>query len=142
MNKDFEKGFKFVLKWEGGYVDDPNDPGGETNLGISKRAYPELDIPSVTLSQAKDIYYRDYWLLADCDKLPFPLNICLFNCAVNCGVYRALKIMSQSGDWKDFLFNQIKFYSTLTNFKHFGRGWINRTFDLYEFISKEVITND
>ena len=54
--KDFDKALKFVLKWEGGYSNDPNDPGGETKYGISKRSYPELDISKLTLEQAKDIF--------------------------------------------------------------------------------------
>lgn len=50
-----------VLASEGGYVNDPLDAGGETNFGISKRAYPELDIARLTVEQAKEIYKRDYW---------------------------------------------------------------------------------
>jgi lysozyme family protein len=46
---------------EGGYVFNPNDPGGETNFGISKRTYPNLDIKNLTRSEATDIYFRDFW---------------------------------------------------------------------------------
>lgn len=50
-----------ILDAEGGYVNDPLDAGGETNFGISKRAYPDLDIANLTIEQAKEIYKRDYW---------------------------------------------------------------------------------
>ncbi len=61
MEENFEKAMTFIFKWEGGYVNDGNDPGGETNFGISKRAYPNLDIKNLTKDEAKQIYYRDYW---------------------------------------------------------------------------------
>ncbi|MBI5843910.1 MAG: hypothetical protein HZB23_04475 [Deltaproteobacteria bacterium] len=45
---------------EGGYVNDPADPGGETRFGISRRAYPNEDIKALTRERAAEIYYRDY----------------------------------------------------------------------------------
>ena len=57
----FDACLAFTLSWEGGYVNNPADPGGETKYGISKRAYPKLDIANLTLEQARDIYYRDYY---------------------------------------------------------------------------------
>lgn len=57
----FDKCVEFVLASEGGYVNDKYDAGGETKFGISKRAYPDLDIINLTIEQAKDIYYKDYW---------------------------------------------------------------------------------
>jgi len=77
--KDFDKAIKFVLKWEGKYSNDPQDPGGETKYGISKRSYPELDISKLTLKQAKEIYYQNYWLKCGCDSLPYPFNIVVFD---------------------------------------------------------------
>ena len=59
---------KKVLKHEGGYVNDPSDPGGETKYGISKRAFPDLDIKNLTEEQAILIYYDEYWLDAKVDK--------------------------------------------------------------------------
>jgi len=52
----FEVALNFVLKWEGGYVNDPRDSGGETKFGISKKAYPNLDIKNLTQQQAGEIY--------------------------------------------------------------------------------------
>lgn len=58
---DFSQAVQLVIQREGGLVVDPNDPGGATKYGISKRAYPNLDIPALTQSQAAQIYHRDYW---------------------------------------------------------------------------------
>ncbi len=58
-----------ILNHEGGYVDDPVDPGGETKYGISKRSYPHVDIKALTVAQAKDIYYRDWWLRLRCNEI-------------------------------------------------------------------------
>jgi len=60
MSDNFERCIAFVLRHEGGYVNDPRDPGGETKYGISKRAYPGLDIKNLTEEQAKEIYRQDY----------------------------------------------------------------------------------
>ena len=61
MKTSFDEIIEVVLHHEGGYVNDPKDPGGETNYGISKRAYPDVDIKNLTEDGAKDIYRRDYW---------------------------------------------------------------------------------
>src|SRR5580704_9612285 len=82
----FQTSLAQVLKSEGGYVNDPSDPGGETNLGISKRAYPDLDIASLTPETVAPIYKRDYWDRIAGDSLPSPLNYIAFDCAVNQGV--------------------------------------------------------
>src|SRR5690554_6299818 len=65
---DFEKAFVAVLGYEanprdptGGYTNDPNDVGGETKWGISKRANPDLDIKNLTIEQAKQRYLERYW---------------------------------------------------------------------------------
>ena len=57
-----------VIKHEGGYVNDPSDPGGETKYGISKKAYPKVDIKNLTLDDAIEIYKDDYWLPAKVDR--------------------------------------------------------------------------
>ena len=133
---DFKRALKFVLKWEGKDSDGPNDPGGITRYGISQNAHPYLNVKDLTLKEAKEIYFKNYWLKANCDKISFPMNICIFNCAVNCGVSRAKKFMVSSLGWQDYLFKQIEFYAGLKNFKYFGRGWIRRTISLYKEIKK------
>jgi lysozyme family protein len=93
MQEDFEKSIAFVLKMEGGYTLDPNDPGGETNFGISRKAYPSLDIKNLTVEKAKEIYIADYWRPCHCDELPFPFAISVFDTAVNQGVGKAKRIL-------------------------------------------------
>jgi len=58
----FKKAIEEVLVFEGGYVHDPGDPGGETKYGISARSYPDLDISALTLDDAIEIYYKDFWV--------------------------------------------------------------------------------
>ena len=138
MDKEFEKAIKFVLRWEGGYSNDPNDPNKETNFGISKKSFPFEDIKNMTLERAKKIYYENYWLKNNCDKLNFPINLILFDTSVNCGRNRAEKLFKISLGWQDYLFKRIEYYAGLKYlFKYYGRGWINRVIDLYNLIKKE-----
>lgn len=147
----FEKAVEFVLKHEGFYSNDLLDSGGETKFGISKRAYPNLNIKELTRDDAIAIYKRDYW-----DKLPanLPTSIhcVLFDCAVNTGISRAIRLLQSSvkvnpdGQWgrlsqsalnklkvddvlQRFTLERIMFYSALSTFGRFGRGWVNRTLD-------------
>ena len=92
----FDKAVEVILKHEGGYVNDPVDPGGETNMGISKRAYPYLNIKELTKKDAKDIYFKDYWLKAKCSKLPEELRMIYFDMVVNMGRSRAVKILQKA----------------------------------------------
>lgn len=84
---------QFVLAYEGGYVNDPQDPGGETKFGISKKAYPSLNIKDLTLVEAQDIYRRDYWNACECDELPAKWAIAVMDTAVNMGVRKAIRLM-------------------------------------------------
>lgn len=59
---DFNFAITIVIRNEGGYVNNPADPGGETKYGISKRSYPSVDIKNLTVDQAEDIYRRDFWI--------------------------------------------------------------------------------
>ena len=93
---NFDKAVEVVLKHEGGYVNDPVDPGGETNMGISKRAYPYLNIKELTKKDARDIYFKDYWLKAKCSKLPEELRMIYFDMVVNMGRSRAVKILQKA----------------------------------------------
>ena len=94
----FAKALEIVLKHEGGYVNDPDDAGGETNKGISKRAYPNLDIKNITDEEVANIYKRDYWDKCSCDRLPSYLKLFVFDTAVNMGVGRAKKMLQQAVD--------------------------------------------
>lgn len=60
----------WIIKIEGGYVNDPHDLGGETNYGISKKTYPDVDIKNLTVEQAMAIYERNYWIFYNCNLMP------------------------------------------------------------------------
>lgn len=85
-----------VLTEEGGYVDDPVDRGGKTRFGISQKAYPKLDIANLTIEQAEQIYYRDYWLSIRGDRLPHAVAFLVFDAAVNMGVGMAAKSLQRA----------------------------------------------
>jgi lysozyme family protein len=90
---DFKKAFEKVLKFEGGYVNDKSDSGGETKYGISKKAYPGIDIKSLTLEDAKAIYKKFYWDKIKADEIKSQkIAELIFDTAVNMGVRRAVKI--------------------------------------------------
>lgn len=92
----FDEAVEYILQFEGGYVNDPNDPGGETRYGISKRAFPNLDIKSLTLMQAKEVYRIHYWVACQCDLLPPYLRLMVFDCAVNQGSLKAARILQEA----------------------------------------------
>lgn len=83
----------FTLREEGGLVDNPDDPGGLTNYGISQRAYPNVDIRGLTATTASDIYHRDYWNAVSGDSLPAGIDLMVFDMAVNAGVRRSAMIL-------------------------------------------------
>lgn len=76
-----------------GYVNDPDDAGGETKYGIAKNANPDLDIATLDWAAAKRVYYKRYWLSGDCDKLPPRLAALHFDGCINHGVGRAAKFL-------------------------------------------------
>lgn len=92
----FQQVFANVVGIEGGYVNNPADPGGETKFGISKRSYPHLDIKNLTIEQAQDIYFKDFWTFLQCDKLHPALAEFVFDFGVNSGVYAAAKAMQKA----------------------------------------------
>ena len=84
------------LRDEGKYSKDPNDPGGETRFGISKREYPDLDIASLTREEAAKIYYRDWWMRYGYSDLPGPIGAKLFDLAVNIGPEHAARCLQRA----------------------------------------------
>ena len=132
MVNQFERAFEIVVGLEGGYVNDPRDPGGETNWGISKRSYPALDIPSLTREQAKSIYKSDYWDKIDGDSRPWGPALVMFDCAVNQGVAFALRAASIAGsiespDFEESVTTQrLQRYAANPNYGTYGKGWTKR----------------
>jgi lysozyme family protein len=122
----FDKAVQIILRLEGGYVNHPNDPGGETKYGISKRAYPDLNIAALTKEQAIAIYKRDYWDKAECDLLEPAFALAYFDMAVNSGVSAARRLLGTCPTYEQFIAGRIAFYTALPTFKHFGLGWMRR----------------
>jgi lysozyme family protein len=97
MTNNFKIAFKEIIGIEGGYVNNPNDRGGETKYGISKRAYPNLDIKNLTLQNAQDIYYKDYWSAIKLDYVEdLKIALELFDTAVNMGIRTASKMFQEA----------------------------------------------
>jgi len=127
----FNAALAFTLAWEGGYVNDPDDPGGETKYGISKRQYPHMDIKNLTHQQAADIYRLDYWAEAGCRGMPMALAMCHFDAAVNHGVGRANGFLKMSkGRASDYLDVRGQFYHLLVARRpvmaKYLKGWMRR----------------
>jgi lysozyme family protein len=90
----FEQAVEVVLAHEGGYVNNPADPGGETKHGISKRSYPHLDIQALTKEQAKEIYYRDWWAKYRYREIrDLAVGTKVFDLSVNMGPVQAHRIL-------------------------------------------------
>lgn len=143
--------FAFIAIWEwgnrkdGGYTNDLTDPGGETKWGISKRAYPDIDIKSLTKEEALIIYEKDYWLKIGADKMEKRMAIACFDSAVNCGVGRTrswLAELENKPDVKDkarwMIQRRTQYYLDLVKkrpaLNKYIKGWLNRVNDLSKYI--------
>jgi lysozyme family protein len=93
----FLKAFDYLMYYEGGYVNDPKDAGGETKFGISKRSYPNLDIKNLTQNQARQIYFVDVWLKGKCEQIEDE-NIAtkFFDLAVHTGIPQAVRLIQRA----------------------------------------------
>ena len=167
---NFDAAMSFVQRWEGGWVDDSHDPGGVTKWGITIRTLIAMgldlnndgvidrrDIRDMTTDQARDIYKRDYWIAAACPRLPPPLALIVFDCAVNQGVGRAARILQKSVRatpdgiigkktlaavervWErdpkrllgEYCARRAVHYSSLSLVVRYGLGWFRRLFDAH-----------
>lgn len=148
----FDQCFEKLMGHEGGYVNNAKDPGGETNWGISKRSYPQIDIKNLSREGAKAIYKTDYWDRAQCDRLPPTLAYLLFDCAVNSGIGQAVRFLQRAVGVADdgqigpltlaavqrldqeslcakFLGQRLDFMTRLSTWDVFGKGWARRIAD-------------
>lgn len=137
--KDLKEGLTFVLKWEGKvYTNDPDDPGGETKYGISKRAYPNEDIKNLTPERALELYEKDYWDKCGCNELPYPYNVAVFDTAVNLGVSKTQDILRKADSVDRFLRLRRDHYTAIINkndrLMKYAKGWFNRVNDLEKYI--------
>jgi len=147
-----------TLLHEGGYSLDPRDPGGETNFGISKRAYPEVEIKNLTRDGAIAIYARDYWL--GINQLNPPLAFQVFDFAVNAGKYRAIQFLQfVAGVPQDgvlgpktlaqlacitypaqvfgFIARVQQFYLENPQWTTYGKGWIDRWTENLQYAAQD-----
>ena len=97
MQSNYDKCLETILHHEGGYVNHPKDPGGETNLGVTKRVYEEFggtkDMKELTVEDVAPIYKKGYWDKMKGDDLPSGLDLCVFDFGVNAGPGRSAKYL-------------------------------------------------
>lgn len=92
----FDRAIAVILAHEGGYVNDPDDPGGETNYGISKRSYPQEDIVRLTVGRATEIYRKDFWDAQWNGLGSQELATALLDASVNMGRSQAVKLLQRA----------------------------------------------
>ena len=149
---NFDKAFDRLISNEGGYSNNPADPGGETNWGISKRSYPNVDIADLTREGAKAIYLQDFWQRGRMDEYDPAIAFQVFDAAVNHGIETAVRLLQRAAGVADdghidpvtiaavkaksvtdmlmlFIAYRIKFWTRLSTWQTFGKGWANRAAD-------------
>ena len=104
MIENWQTSFEHVMRSEGGYVNDPADPGGETNLGVTKAAWAAYigrqvepgEMHALTKEVVEPFYKANYWDKCHCDELPVGLDYAVFDFAVNAGIKRSAKFLQQA----------------------------------------------
>lgn len=154
MKSSYAEALKRVLAHEGGYTNDPKDPGGPTNYGITiadarmywKSNATASDVRFMPIDVAKSIYKSKYWDRMDCDNLPAGVDYCVFDYGVNSGVNRAIRIWqefknkSAAATINDISDERLAFLKTAKNPKTgellwptYGRGWAKRVADVRNY---------
>lgn len=141
--------YAFIRKWEGGWSNNPADPGGATNKGITYGTFvkwrtsqgkpaPTIDdLCNISDVETEQIYHDWYYVASGSDKLPWPLSLANADTAVNAGVGQAQKMLAQSdGNFLSYVGQLIQWYASIPNFGTFGRAWMNRRGDLLVEASK------
>lgn len=140
MKSNYNFCIQEVLKSEGGYTNDPQDPGGPTNFGITIIDYRKYidskgtatSVRNMSLAQAKAIYKSKYWDALSCDALPSGVDYTCFDYGVNSGLGRPRKALQRfKGKSGVDLINAINderlaFLRALKTFPRFGKGWTSR----------------
>jgi len=104
MKENFKVCLDMLLSHEGGFVNHPKDPGGMTNLGVTKAVYDKhigrssskAEMMALTYEDVAPIYKKNYWDKAKCDELPSGLDWAVFDWGVNSGMSRPVKAMQKS----------------------------------------------
>ena len=153
MINNYPKCLAVILKKEGGYVNDPHDAGGETNMGISKRAFPDVDIKNLDVELASAIYKKYYWNQVKADEIPSGLDLVVFDGAVNSGPAQSAKWLQKALGIKadgvigpvtlvalqgapvasvidKVLDQRLAFLKSLPTWSRFGKGWEARVEDI------------
>ena len=155
MTGNFKTCLDLVLKSEGGWVNHPSDPGGETNLGVTKRVWEEWvghpveSLKKLTKEDVAPLYEQKYWRPCYGEVLPRGLDFIVFSMGVNAGPGRSVKLLQQSlGCVPDGIigprtrglistsntpaiiakFSEARreYYRALKTFPIFGKGWLAR----------------
>ena len=134
--ENFEKCLAITLKWEGGYSNHPDDPGGPTMRGIIQREYDawrekrgqrKRHVRQIEESEIREIYHGEYWAAMGCDGLAAGLDLATFDAAVNCGVGRAKQWLETSKDVGDLCDDRLAYCKRLGKlWRVFGAGWNRR----------------
>ena len=161
MQSNFNRSLLLLLKHEGGYVNHPSDPGGMTNLGVTAKVWEswvghpvdEKQMRALTPDDVAPLYKRKYWDACRADELVSGLDYAVFDCAVNSGVGRAVKLLQgcvgvpadggigpttmaavkqATGLIEDFCDARLRFLQTLSTWPTFGRGWERRVNEVKE----------
>lgn len=150
MRTNFQEALRLTLKYEGGFSNDPYDPGGATMKGVTQgtynvyRAHKNLPRQSVRLisdAELQDVYKAGYWDEIGGDALPAGVDALAFDVAVNSGPGRARAWLAASAnmapaDRVKYLDNRRRsFYRGLKTFWRFGKGWMARENDLFAHAS-------
>lgn len=154
---NFDRAYAFTKKWEvggagdGGYTNDPVDPGGETKWGITARALADAikkgivkptTVKDLTEEDAKIIYRVNYWDMCHCDGRPVAFAVAIFDSAVNCGVAKVAIWLTDAKDAETLLSHRRAHYESIVKknpkLKKFSKGWNNRLEDLHKYIKKIV----
>lgn len=140
MKNNFNDCVTRLLRDEGGYTNDPRDPGGPTNFGITLKDYrlyinkngTAEDVKNMSQAQARQIYRAKYWDVLGCDSLSSGVDYTVFDYGVNSGVGRPRKVLQrfkslQGTELIDAINDErLSFLQSLATFKTFGRGWTTR----------------
>ena len=163
MKENYAQALKQVLKYEGGKVDDPRDPGGRTAYGVTQDTYnawrkkqnlPTTDVYNISQTEVAAIYRQEYWDRINGDNLPAGVDFAVFDFAVNSGVSRAAKMLqSVVGVTQDGVIGpatiqatktyvamtvtnkRLAFMQSLSIWSTFGKGWSARIAD----VKKQII---